>query len=322
MEKNLAVPYKSQHGSDSAVSNNDCGPESLAMVMEFLGKPHTVGGVLKKLGNPTGFTTISQLAKVAQDQGFNVESKIDATFQEIKKYIDKGLPVIVVGGYSYLKSVQDTNFKGSHIMVVCGYREDDSVYVNDPNFYGSMLTHGDHHVYTFEEFNNFWRNDGNKEGNQPNILFVVSPKPSQPVGNVIKKAKVTPTKGAFIRSKPIRQEGNTTGSRQKGDEVSIVAEVEGEEIEKNKLWYQLDNGSFIWSGVVEVITSSQPKEEPKKEETNWEAVAKEAVKQRDEALSIVRQVNELTGSFLKTSDPNKDKKNWWDSLLETLRIKK
>src|SRR3990167_9624938 len=101
MEKNLAVPYQSQHNADSKVSNNDCGQASLAQVLTFLGKPITTGEVSTILGNPTGFTSIQQLAKVAQDLGLNAESKIDATFNELKSYIDKGLPVIVVGGNAY-----------------------------------------------------------------------------------------------------------------------------------------------------------------------------------------------------------------------------
>ena len=115
MEKNLPVPYKSQHDPDSRASNADCGPASLAMCLEYLGRPTTTGEVLAMLGNPKGFTTIPQLARVANDLGFNAESKIDATFQEIKKQIDKGLPVIVVVGYNYLESRQDKSFNNSHI---------------------------------------------------------------------------------------------------------------------------------------------------------------------------------------------------------------
>ena len=317
MEKNLPVPYKSQHDPDSTGSNNDCGPASLAMVMEFLGKPHSVGGVLKKLGNPTGFTTITQLAKVAQDQGFNVESKVDATFGELKKYIDKGLPVIVVGGYGYLNSTQDKNFKASHIMVVCGYRADDGVYVNDPNFWGELRSQGDHHNYTGPEFFTFWRNEGNKEGNQPNILFVVSPKPQE---TTAVKIKISTAKGLILRKQPVRTADTVLRTAKVGEQFNVIAKVNGDNVDGNASWYQVDGG-YLWSGGVEVV-----KEEIKevKKETDWEVVAKEAIKQRDEAIAILSQVDKIVHEFISSPAPSlqPDKISWWDSLLEKLRIKK
>lgn len=321
MEKNLPVPYKSQHDGDSKVSNNDCGPASLAMVMEFLGKPHSVGGVLKKLGNPTGFTTISQLAKVAQDQGFNVESKIDATFAELKKYIDKGLPVIVVGGYGYLNSTQDKNFKASHIMVVVGYREDDSVYVNDPNFWGQFRQDGDHHVYTGPEFFTFWRNEGNKEGNQPNILFVLSKKDEenpQETTLPIKKVRITADIGARLRASPAINKQNILRVVSRGVELEVISSVTGDTVNGNPLWFQVKDGPktpYVWSGAVTVL-----------EDEVKEGAANVAAPTSDEYLKGIQAIYQMTKEILEANNalpvdpkPQVNKPNLWQQFKNILR---
>jgi hypothetical protein len=259
MEKNLAVPYKSQHDSDSFKSNADCGPATLAMMLGFYGTQISVGEVLAKMGNPTGYTSIPQLAKVAHDLGFALISKVDANFQDIKNYLDKDIPVGVVGGYGFLSSRQDTNFKGSHIMCVVGYRADDSIYANDPDYWGGFEKDGDHHVYTFADFNNFWRNDGNKEGNQPDILFIITPlNQATPAVNKTfpKRVAVTATLPLRARTEPILEDRFIAKKFSKGNELTVVGSVQGADVEGNNTWYLVvdePRNLYVWSGAVEEI---------------------------------------------------------------------
>ncbi|GAF78311.1 unnamed protein product, partial [marine sediment metagenome] len=55
------------------------------------------------------------------------------------------------------------------------------------------------------------------------------------------------------RSKPSR-EGTVEGSLKPGDKATVVAHVPGEEVEAdNDIWYQLEDGTFVYSGVVEEV---------------------------------------------------------------------
>lgn len=336
MEKNLPVKYQSQHGADSKVSNNDCGPASLAMCLTFLGKQITTGDVLAKLGNPTGYTSIQDLAKVATDLGFNVESKVDSTFQQLKDYINNGLPVIVVGGYGYLNSTQekaefgDKGFKGSHIMVVVGYREDDSVYVNDPDFWPPYLKQGDHHVYTGAEFFTFWRNEGNKEGNQANIMFVVSPK----VAEESKQVKVIVEKGLNGRSEA-KTGQNIVTVYSNGTILNITSTVVGEVVSGNDKWNIVtDSGRnvFIWSGGVEEIKAEKPapKETPKpKEESkpiDKDKMIRDLYKENKRLKETLKKLNEITGAFVEIDEtyietPKREEAvNKWSGLLNFLHL--
>ena len=325
MEKNLPVPYKSQHDGDSKVSNNDCGPASLAMVLEFLGKNISVGEVLGDLGNPKGFTSLAQLGLVASKYGFKIESKVNASFTDIKDYIDRGLPVIVVGGYGYLESTQDKNFKNSHIMVVCGYREDDGVYVNDPNFWGELRKDGDHHNYTASEFFTFWRNEGNKEGNQPNTMFVVSgngkgvEEPAPSTIPVPKRIRVTADIGVRARTQPLLLD-NIFRRLKKGEEFEVTGVVKGavSATEDRSIvsddWYKIkiDKKEFYcWSGAVEVVSEKEA------EKPNVEVPVN-----NEDFLKGILAIYELSRDILKKNGmlPEDKPQGFWAKFREAFKI--
>lgn len=139
--------------------------------------------------------------------------------------------------------------------------------------------------------------------------------------NTVLKIKIITPKGLRLRSGPAVNNTNILSTVKNGTQFKVVDEVTGDSVDNNNVWYEVEGGGFLWSGGVEVIKEEKPKEEPKPEPTNWEEVAKEITRQRDEALELIRLVNDATAKFLRTED-NRDKKSWWDSLLEKLRIKK
>lgn len=325
-DKNLPVPYKSQHDSDSYISNNDCGPASLAMGLEFLGTPISVGEVLSRLGNPKGFTSFGDLAAVAQGLGYAVETKVDAPFSTIQSFIDRGLPVIVVGGYKYLNSRQDKNFNSSHIMLVVGYRDDGTVFANDPDFWGDMRTHGDHHAYTEAEFSNFWRNEGNTEGNKPNTLMAIVPKdkvtPSVSTNDLPKIIEVIPTVGMRLRTQPQINAQNIAASVEMGQRLEVNGKADGNAVDgTNNLWYQVKHGGknlFIWSGGVRIVEMAK-KEEPAKVAT---PPAKPIEKLNEDYLKGILAIYKMSRDILKTNNALPDEKEsdgFWAKLLKTLR---
>lgn len=172
-EKNLSVLYKSQWDSDATGSNNDCGPTSLAMVLGYNGKTITTNEVTSATGAGTGFTTFTQLQSVASKYGFTSLIERNQTVARLKQLLDQGIPVIVVIHYGYLSSRQDQNFKGGHICVVVGYR-DDGYFVNDPDFFANFRPDGDHHFYKKDEFELAWK-QSTEDGNQSNNLLYIVP---------------------------------------------------------------------------------------------------------------------------------------------------
>ena len=172
-EKNLSVLYKSQWDSDVTGSNNDCGPTSLSMVLGYNGKTISTNEVTKETGAGTGFSNFTQLKSVASKYGFTSLIERNQTVTRLKQLLDQGIPVIVVVHYGYLSSRQDQNFKGAHIFVVVGYR-DDGYFVNDPDFFANFRPDGDHHFYKKDEFELAWK-QSTEDGNQSNTLFFIVP---------------------------------------------------------------------------------------------------------------------------------------------------
>lgn len=330
-DKVLNVPYKSQHDPDSTKSNTDCGAASLAMCLEFFGTKITTGEILDKLKD-YDFLSLQQLAQVASDLGFKADARTDVPFSAIKKYIDEGKPVIVVGGYGYLNSTQekavkgDKGFKGSHIMVVTGYRDDDSVYVNDPDFWGDMRAQGERHNYTAEEFTAFWRNEGNAEGNSPNTLFVISKKEEpKPTGESVGRVEVTAVIGLRARTEPLINKTNIVRSYSPGVQLDVLETVKGVMVDGSDVWYKVkdtDSGKdvYIWSGATKVVSYKQQPEQPKAPEQKPNV---EVPKVTDDYLNGILTVYKMTRDILKKNNAlpvEESSVGFWAKIRETFKI--
>jgi hypothetical protein len=170
---NLPVPYSSQWDSDAQGTQNDCGPCSIKMILNFFGENVTTDQIFKLAGAGGGLITVAQLQKAIKALGYESKWLINQAPNNIKSYIDQGIPVIPLVRYKDLQSKQD-DFEGPHFMVIVGYRED-GYFVNDPNFWEPLRGHGDHHFYTNTEFNNSWTNAA-LTGNPGNSMLVILPK--------------------------------------------------------------------------------------------------------------------------------------------------
>ena len=65
--------------------------------------------------------------------------------------------------------------------------------------------------------------------------------------------KVTVDESVNVRESPSTQGGQETvvGAIAPGEEKTVVAKVRGEPVEEgNDVWYQLEDGSFVYSGFV------------------------------------------------------------------------
>lgn len=173
MSVNLPVPFKSQWDSDAEATRNDCGPASIAMVLNHLGIKASTDAVFAKTGAGLGLITVAQLQKAITAYGLRSEFLTNCTPEKLKELLEQGIAPIALVHYGSLKSTQDKEFKGGHFFTVVGYR-DDGYFVNDPNFKEQYRSDGDHHNYTKEEFEKSW-SDCHLDGNPDNCLLIIYP---------------------------------------------------------------------------------------------------------------------------------------------------
>lgn len=321
MEKNLSVPYSSQWDQDAKRTNNDCGPASIKMILNYFGENVTTDQVFDLTGAGKGLISISQMKTGISKLGYTAQYVPTGSVELLKGYIDKGIPVIVLVHYGSLNSTQDKNFKGGHFFVVVGYR-DDGYFVNDPNFKDEYRIHGDHHFYKKTEFEKAW-NDATLDGNNPRSMIIIQPKAAtQPTlipqhRNVVIKLD----EGANVRISPTIQGKNVANSVKKGTVLAVDGYVEGDIVDGNKYWWKMRNENlYVWSGTTDVlptidkVEATQPApslsqksreelEEELKVKTDELRAAARGSSEKDVVINnLTTEIQELKNKILKDED--------------------
>ena len=169
---NLKVPYKSQWDDDARGTINDCGPTSVAMILNHYGLNVTTDEVFSRTGAGSGVISVQQLQQAISSYGHSSKYIKGSSPTELKKLIDNGIPVIALVHYGDLSSRQDKNYTDGHFLVVTGYHRD-GYYVNDPDFWGEFRKDGVHN-YLKGEFEQAWVN-ASLDKNPPNALLYIEP---------------------------------------------------------------------------------------------------------------------------------------------------
>jgi len=127
---------------------HSCGPVSLRMIFEHLGKTYSeeeliaLCRAIPKLG-----TNHKNLIKGVKNEGFEYIEKNKGTVDEIMRFIDEGRPVIV--------NYYDTLSKSGHYAVVSGYDKKEKIIIlADPK-------KGNDHTLYWDEFEKIWHNRNN-----------------------------------------------------------------------------------------------------------------------------------------------------------------
>lgn len=174
---NLTVLYKSQWDTDAQNTKDDCGPASIAMILNYYGEKLGTDQVYEKTGAGKGLINIQQMLAAISAFGYTGRFLTNQSIEQLKSYIDRDMPVIALVHYGDFVSRQDTGFKGGHFFTVVGYR-DDGVFVNDPDFWGNYRKDGDHHFYSWDEFRKGWGN-ASIDKNPNNSMLVIDRKPAE-----------------------------------------------------------------------------------------------------------------------------------------------
>ncbi|MFO7679286.1 MAG: C39 family peptidase [Chloroflexota bacterium] len=161
----LDVPYISQFDATAKSRNADCGPTSLAMIINT-GKPaaeHVTVDALydKHLPNKAvgEFTFINEMLAVGQGEGLGLKRRdfpnAEAALKSLRGLIDQATPFVVLVNYEKLDDVTKWNFKAGHFFVVTGYDEE-HVFVHDPLFRGQRRSEGQYFVWRNQKFLGAW----------------------------------------------------------------------------------------------------------------------------------------------------------------------
>lgn len=121
----------------------DCGAKALQTVMAYYGVEIRQDELMKELGTGRDGTRVDKMISVSESKGFRVEAKEHWSIGEVKCYIDKRHPVIVLlqawaERYMTLKDWR-ANHDDGHYAVIIGYTKDVLVFEDPASFRRTWL---------------------------------------------------------------------------------------------------------------------------------------------------------------------------------------
>lgn len=131
-----------------------CGPVALAMITQFYGQKITPVDIAEMVCQPGYIAengmSLENLVKAARLCNFQVDSREGFTLNEVKWYINRGVPLVAV--------VNSYKFPGdAHYIVIKGFETNpNKIYLNDP----SNL---ERDVELYASFNRRWEGIGRKK---------------------------------------------------------------------------------------------------------------------------------------------------------------
>ncbi len=161
----LAVPYISQFDATAGTHNADCGPTTIAMILNAGREPaqHTTVDHLynQYLPDKTAgeFTFVDEMLAIGVGEGLGAQWQQfpdpDQAKAGLRDQIQQGRPFIALVNYAAWDDVAKNNFSGGHFVVVTGFDED-HVFVHDPLFRGNRRQEGEFFVWRNDKFLAGW----------------------------------------------------------------------------------------------------------------------------------------------------------------------
>lgn len=116
-----------------------CGPASLKMVLAYYGVEKTEVEVAKECGRDLDLGTDDlSIKEAAERYGFKVEIQNEASFEDVQRWLDKKVPVMVDWFTRGRTDYDDSEVPDGHYSVVVGL-DKDNIYLQDPEI-GKMRT--------------------------------------------------------------------------------------------------------------------------------------------------------------------------------------
>ncbi len=160
-EKKLQLPYRSQWDKDAKDHSADCGPTSVAMLLNGKRVAITPDELYAYIGVRPKFTSISDLKNAAWSAGqltldYKAYGNASQALLELKRNIDEGHAFIALVKYKPWVSITGNKFEYGHFLVVTGY-DDSHVYVHDPLFgWWAQRSKGEYFRFSNKQFLDGW----------------------------------------------------------------------------------------------------------------------------------------------------------------------
>lgn len=160
-EKKLQIPYRSQWDKDAKDHSGDCGPTSVAMLLNGKRVAITPDELYTYIGARPKFTFIPDLKNAAWGAGqltltYQKYANAAEALQELRRNIDEGRAFIALAKYKPWVQLTGNKFESGHFLVVTGYAED-SIYVHDPLFgLWAQRARGEYFRFTNKQFLDGW----------------------------------------------------------------------------------------------------------------------------------------------------------------------
>lgn len=116
----------------------DCGAKALQIVMAYYGIEIAENDLIKELGTDHNGTAVDKMVAVARKYGFDVVAKCGLTPSNIKEFIEKEIPVIVLlqawaNRYMTLDDWRN-DYRDGHYAIVVGYTDHIIVFQDPSSF--------------------------------------------------------------------------------------------------------------------------------------------------------------------------------------------
>jgi len=103
----------------------DCGAKALQVVMAYYGIDVREDQLIEELGTGKDGTRVDKMISVAKSKGFHVEAGEHWSILDVKRYVDKGHPVLVLlqawaERFMTLKDWRN-NYEDGHYAIVIGH---------------------------------------------------------------------------------------------------------------------------------------------------------------------------------------------------------
>lgn len=160
-EKKLQIPYRSQWDSDAKDHSSDCGPTSVAMLLNGKGVAITPDELYTYIGVRPKFTYIPDLKNAAWGAGqltltYKRYANANQALQGLRDNIDNGRAFIALVKYKPWVKLTGNQFEYGHFLVVSGY-DDNHVFVHDPLFgLWAQRSRGEYFRFSNKQFLDGW----------------------------------------------------------------------------------------------------------------------------------------------------------------------
>lgn len=160
-EKKLQIPYRSQWDKDAKDHSGDCGPTSVAMLLNGKRVAITPDELYTYIGVRPKFTYIPDLKNAAWGAGqltltYKKYANANQAMQGLRENIDNGHAFIALVKYKPWVRLTGNQFEYGHFLVVTGY-DDTHVFVHDPLFgLWAQRAKGEYFRFTNKQFLDGW----------------------------------------------------------------------------------------------------------------------------------------------------------------------